>query len=44
MTAPEAVQNAETSRLLALKRQEDERIAREKQSSGSRSGRSSGGG
>jgi outer membrane protein OmpA-like peptidoglycan-associated protein len=31
MTAREAVQNAETSRLLALKRQEDERIAREKQ-------------
>jgi outer membrane protein OmpA-like peptidoglycan-associated protein len=31
MTSREAVQNAETSRLLALKRQEDERIAREKQ-------------
>ena len=31
MTSREAVQNAETARLLSLKRQEDERIAREKQ-------------
>jgi outer membrane protein OmpA-like peptidoglycan-associated protein len=31
MTSREAVQAAETSRLLALKRQEDERIARDKQ-------------
>jgi outer membrane protein OmpA-like peptidoglycan-associated protein len=31
MTAREAVQTAETARLLAIKRQEDERIAREKQ-------------
>jgi outer membrane protein OmpA-like peptidoglycan-associated protein len=31
MTSREAVQAAETSRLLALKRQDDERIAREKQ-------------
>jgi outer membrane protein OmpA-like peptidoglycan-associated protein len=36
MTAREAVQNAETSRLLALKRQEDERIAREKQQAADR--------
>jgi len=36
MTAREAVQNAETSRLLALKRQEDERIAREKQEAADR--------
>jgi outer membrane protein OmpA-like peptidoglycan-associated protein len=36
MTSREAVQAAETSRLLALKRQEDERIAREKQESADR--------
>jgi outer membrane protein OmpA-like peptidoglycan-associated protein len=36
MTSREAVQNAETSRLLALKRQEDERIAREKQAAADR--------
>jgi outer membrane protein OmpA-like peptidoglycan-associated protein len=36
MTAREAVQNAETSRLLALKRQEDERIALEKQQAADR--------
>ncbi len=36
MTAREAVQNAETSRLLALKRQEDERIAQEKQAAADR--------
>jgi outer membrane protein OmpA-like peptidoglycan-associated protein len=36
MTAREAVQNAETARLLALKRQEDERIAREKQEAADR--------
>jgi outer membrane protein OmpA-like peptidoglycan-associated protein len=36
MTSREAVQNAETARLLALKRQEDERIAREKQASADR--------
>ncbi|HTB16686.1 MAG TPA: OmpA family protein [Bryobacteraceae bacterium] len=36
MTSREAVQNAETSRLLALKRQEDERIAREKQEAADR--------
>jgi outer membrane protein OmpA-like peptidoglycan-associated protein len=36
MTAREAVQNAETARLLAVKRQEDERIAREKQEAADR--------
>jgi len=36
MTSREAVQNAETARLLALKRQEDERIAREKQEAADR--------
>jgi len=36
MTAREAVQNAETARLLALKREEDERIAREKQQAADR--------
>jgi outer membrane protein OmpA-like peptidoglycan-associated protein len=36
MTAREAVQNAETSRLLAIKRQGDERVAREKQESADR--------
>jgi outer membrane protein OmpA-like peptidoglycan-associated protein len=36
MTSREAVQNAETARLLALKRQEDERIAREKQEASDR--------
>src|SRR5580700_8170277 len=36
MTSREAVQNAETSRLLSLKRQEDERIAREKQAAADR--------
>lgn len=36
MTAREAVQNAETARLLALKRQEDERITREKQAAADR--------
>src|SRR5271163_2497071 len=36
MTAREAVQNAETARLLALKRQEDERVAREKQEAADR--------
>jgi outer membrane protein OmpA-like peptidoglycan-associated protein len=36
MTAREAVQNAETARLLALKRQEDERIALEKQAAADR--------
>lgn len=36
MTAREAVQNAETARLLALKRQEDERIAREKKEAADR--------
>jgi outer membrane protein OmpA-like peptidoglycan-associated protein len=36
MTAREAVQNAETSRLLAIKRQEDERVAREKQEAADR--------
>jgi outer membrane protein OmpA-like peptidoglycan-associated protein len=36
MTSREAVQNAETSRLLALKRQEDERIAHEKQAAADR--------
>jgi outer membrane protein OmpA-like peptidoglycan-associated protein len=36
MTSREAVQNAETSRLLALKRQEDERIAREKREAADR--------
>ncbi|MGP0074976.1 MAG: OmpA family protein [Bryobacteraceae bacterium] len=36
MTSREAVQNAETARLLALKRQEDERIAREKQAAADR--------
>jgi outer membrane protein OmpA-like peptidoglycan-associated protein len=36
MTAREAIQNAETARLLAIKRQEDERIAREKQESADR--------
>src|ERR1700733_10876951 len=35
-TAGEAVKNAETARLLALKRQEDERIAREKQEAADR--------
>jgi outer membrane protein OmpA-like peptidoglycan-associated protein len=36
MTSREAVQNAETARLLALKRQEDERIAHEKQEAAER--------
>ena len=36
MTSREAVQNAETARLLALKRQEDERIAHEKQEAADR--------
>ena len=36
MTSRESVQAAETSRLLALKRQEDERIAREKKESADR--------
>jgi outer membrane protein OmpA-like peptidoglycan-associated protein len=36
MTSREAVQNAETARLLALKRQEDQRIAREKQEAADR--------
>jgi outer membrane protein OmpA-like peptidoglycan-associated protein len=36
MTSREAVQNAETSRILSLKRQEDERIAREKQAAADR--------
>src|SRR6202050_4028148 len=36
MTSREAVQNAETARLLALKRQEDERITREKQAAADR--------
>jgi outer membrane protein OmpA-like peptidoglycan-associated protein len=36
MTSREAVQNAETARLLALKRQEDERIARDKQAAADR--------
>jgi outer membrane protein OmpA-like peptidoglycan-associated protein len=36
MTAREAVQDAETARLLALKRQEDQRIAREKQEAADR--------
>jgi outer membrane protein OmpA-like peptidoglycan-associated protein len=36
MTAREAIQNAETARLLAIKRQEDERIACEKQESADR--------
>ena len=36
MTSREAVQNAETSRILAMKRQEDERIAREKQEAADR--------
>jgi outer membrane protein OmpA-like peptidoglycan-associated protein len=36
MTSREAVQNAETSRILAIKRQEDERIAREKQEAADR--------
>jgi outer membrane protein OmpA-like peptidoglycan-associated protein len=36
MTSREAVQAAETSRLLALKRQEDERIAREKKEAADR--------
>lgn len=36
MTSREAVQNAETARLLSLKRQEDERIAREKQEAADR--------
>jgi outer membrane protein OmpA-like peptidoglycan-associated protein len=36
MTSREAVQNAETSRLLALKRQEDERIANEKKAAADR--------
>ena len=36
MTAREAVQNAETARLLALKRQEDERITMEKQAAANR--------
>jgi outer membrane protein OmpA-like peptidoglycan-associated protein len=36
MTSREAVQNAETARLLSLKRQEDERIAREKQAGADR--------
>jgi outer membrane protein OmpA-like peptidoglycan-associated protein len=36
MTSREAVQNAETARLLSLKRQEDERVAREKQAAADR--------
>lgn len=36
MTAREAVQNSETARLLAVKRQQDERIAREKQAAADR--------
>ena len=36
MTSREAVQNAETARILAIKRQEDERIAREKQEAADR--------
>jgi outer membrane protein OmpA-like peptidoglycan-associated protein len=36
MTSREAVQNAETSRLLSLKRQEDQRIAQEKQAAADR--------
>lgn len=36
MTSREAVQNAETSRLLAMKREEDERIAKEKQDAADR--------
>lgn len=36
MTAREAVQNAETARLLAIKRQDDQRIAREKQEAADR--------
>jgi len=36
MTSREAVQNAETSRLLAVKRQEDERIARDKKEAADR--------
>jgi outer membrane protein OmpA-like peptidoglycan-associated protein len=36
MTAREAVQNAETARLLAVKREEDERLAREKQEAADR--------
>jgi outer membrane protein OmpA-like peptidoglycan-associated protein len=36
MTSREAVQNAETARLLSLKRQEDERITREKQDAANR--------
>ena len=36
MTAREAVQNAETARLLSLKRQQDERVAREKQDAADR--------
>jgi outer membrane protein OmpA-like peptidoglycan-associated protein len=36
MTSRESVQNAETARILALKRQEDERIAREKQEAADR--------
>ncbi|MGA2211914.1 MAG: OmpA family protein [Bryobacteraceae bacterium] len=36
MTAREAVQNAETARILSLKRQEDERVAREKQAAADR--------
>src|SRR5580704_17206480 len=36
MTSREAVQNAETARLLSLKRQEDDRIAREKQAAADR--------
>ena len=36
MTSREAVQNAETSRILAMKRQEDERIAQEKQAAADR--------
>ena len=36
MTSRESVQNAETARLLSFKRQEDERIAREKQAAADR--------
>ncbi len=36
MTSREAVQNAETARILSLKRQEDERIAKEKQDAADR--------
>ena len=36
MTAREAVQNAETARLLSIKRQEDERVALEKQAAADR--------